>query len=63
MSSTRDEEHYPTRTISRRDRYGAERGPLTEKLVFNLLALLCFGTTLAWVVFLGWLFGWLVGLW
>jgi hypothetical protein len=62
MSSTGDKEHYPGQAISRQESL-AGHGPLVEKLVFNGLALLCFGTTVAWVAFLAWLFGWLVGLW
>ena len=63
MSSTRDEEHFPGQTITRPEHLGVEPAPLVEKLVFNGLALLCFGTTVAWLVFLGWLFGWFFGLW
>ena len=62
MSSTGDEEHYSGQAISRRESL-AGHAHLVEKLVFNGLALLCFGTTVAWVMFLGWLFGWLIGLW
>jgi hypothetical protein len=37
--------------------------PLRERLAINALAMLCLATTLAWLTFLAWLFGWLVGLW
>ena len=63
MSSTSDEEHYAGQVVARSENGGVEQTPLRERLVINGLVLLCLGTTLAWVTFLGWLFGWMLGLW
>jgi hypothetical protein len=62
MSSTGDEKHYQGGSASSSEA-APDEIPLRERLAINALAMLCLGTTLAWLTFLAWLFGWLVGLW
>ncbi len=62
MSSTGDEKHFQGGSASSSEAVPDEI-PLRERLALNALAMLCLGTTLAWLTVLAWLFGWLVGLW